>query len=214
MTNKTAFTRRGGPPWPPVSNMSIRGCVSQGQARRPVPTGSFPVGSMHRITKSGLFHVGYPPPIPPRFGVVEKTRCGRNCCDREESDFPAWNFARHSGESRNPFYDFCFRFRIWLRFAGGSATPESGTDEADIYGGVRIFLGRERERPGEKPKTKAKMDSGFRRNDGCCGLSGRMSQGRFVKRPFLRQGPFANGPYGKPIPCFCGLFQQALFRGV
>ena len=75
MTNKTAFTRRGGPPWPPVSNMSIRGCASQGQARRPVPTGSSPVGSMHRITKSGLFHVEYPP-YPPVSGSLKKPDAG------------------------------------------------------------------------------------------------------------------------------------------
>ena len=35
----------------------------------------------------------------------------------------------------------------------------------DIYGGVSIFPERERGRPGERPKTMAKMDSGFRRND-------------------------------------------------
>ena len=47
MTIKTAFTRMGGPPWPPVSDMSIpvvaiyrgkhRGL---GEARGPVPTDS------------------------------------------------------------------------------------------------------------------------------------------------------------------------------
>ena len=42
------------------------------------------------------------------------------------------------------------------------------------------------------------MDSGFRRNDGCCELSGRVSQGRFVKRPFPWQGPFAGVPCRLP----------------
>ena len=42
--------------------------------------------------------------------------------------------------------------------------PESGTDEV-VYGDVRIFPVRERGRPGEGPKGKVKMDSGFRRND-------------------------------------------------
>ncbi len=52
MTNKTAFTRRGGPPWPPVSDMSI--CVAVlrrekhgglGQAQGPVPTNLLFAGS-------------------------------------------------------------------------------------------------------------------------------------------------------------------------
>ena len=66
-------------------------------------------------------------------------------------DQAAFVFNRHSGKSRNPFimvFAFVFSF------------DSDSRDEADIYGGVRIFPGRERERPGEGPKTKAKMDSG------------------------------------------------------